>query len=136
MNRTHSIAMFSAMLAQHYGKKKLSAFNAAEIAIALTGAANAIADVETFACNGYKTEREDSHMARLCREGKHAECNEYAERLQREGAAYVEKRRAQINKRIAKILASHGLPSRDFKQTGIYGGLRFVADGRDWSIAA
>lgn len=135
MTRLQSIAMLSALLAQHYGPKKISAFNCAELAIELTSIANGIVNAETFATNGYKNERQDEYLNKLSRSSP-AEANKYSAELQQNGAAYVQKRRASLARKLARVLAKHELPTADFEESGLYGGVRFVADGREWSIAA
>lgn len=136
MTKTQSIAMLSALIAQHYGPRTVSAFTAADVSIKLTSIANSIVDVEEFHANGYKTERHDAHIAQLSREGRTAECNAYVDRLQRDGAAYVEKRRAALSRKLSRVLSAAGLPESDFKVSGLYGGVRFIGGGREWSIAA
>ena len=134
MTKTQSLAMLAALIAQHYGPKRVSAFTAGDVACKLQSLANAIVDNETWQCNGFKGDQEDKILAKLSRENP-TEANAYASRLWEEGSAAYERRKSLHRRRMVGILNHAELPVRDFEYSGLYCGIRFTADGRDFGIA-
>ena len=131
MKKSHSIPMLAAIIASHYGARKVSAFTAADTALKLTSLANAIVRNEEWYCNGFKTEYHDAMMARMSA----ADRNVLAHRLNTEGPITYEKTRLAQLRKLARILADAELPADDVKYVGLYGGLVFVAGGREFAIA-
>ena len=104
-SKTHKIAHLAALLAVHTTK---SAHTCADLAIKLNGLGAAISAVYTFECNGYKNDRQDQYLNKLSRTDKKAAIK-YCNKLNSEGAAYCEKRKAQIEKKLSAICADTGL---------------------------
>jgi hypothetical protein len=130
MTKNQSVSMLSALLASHYGQKKISAFTAADTAIKLNSLANSIMANEVWHCNGYKGEYEDAQMRKMTTE----QANAYQSRIWNDGADMYEKRKEAQKKRLAKIVGD--LPLSDFLYVGLYGGLQFTADNRTFIIGA
>lgn len=134
MTRSQSLAMLAALIAQHYGTKRVSAFTAADTACKLQSLANSIVDNEEWQCNGFKGDRENEILAKLSRTDPLA-ANAYASRIWAEGEKAYEARKVRQTRKLAKILERAELPAKDFQFTGLYCGVKFVADGRDWGVA-
>lgn len=128
MNKTQSIANLSALLAVHYGTFP---HIAAECAVKLTNLANAIVQNEEWSCNGFKNDAQDEFMRTLTRQNRTQELNEYADRIQTEGAAAYEANKEKHGKRLAKILQEYKLPADSVQLIGLYGGLQLVYSLKD-----
>ena len=135
MTKTHSTAMLSAMLATHCGAKQISAFTAAETAIALTSLANSIVDLETLRHNGFISAWHEDQFAKFTRVNDVASAKTMQSQINEQGDAYYAKRIPAMVRKLTRILAHAEIPASDFRIVGLYGGLKFVGGGRDWAVA-
>lgn len=136
MTRNQSIAMLAAIIAQHYGAKKVSAYTAADVSIKLHSLASSIIRNEEWYCNGFKHDGHYKLFAQYARDGNTQAANELSRRLNTEGPIAYEKAKTLHMKKLARILADAGLPASCVTYRGLYGGLTFVAGGRDFGMGA
>lgn len=134
MTRTQSLAMLAALIAQHYGAKKISAYTAADASIKLHSLASSIIRNEEWYCDGFKNDWHDKLFTQYARDGNTQAANELSRRLNTDGPIAYEKAKTMHKKKLARILADAGLPASCVTYRGLYGGLAFVAGGRDFSI--
>jgi len=128
-SKNFELAHLAAMLMQHTTSE--SAHTCAELALKLTSLSRSIVEVQTFACNGYKTEHQDKLLNKLSHEGKFDQANEYADKLWSEGAAYETKRNAQFDAKLQKLSVDYGL---NLQRAGL-SGIRWVYEpGREYFI--
>jgi hypothetical protein len=111
------LAQLSAMLARY--APNLSSYTCAELATKLRGISKSCIDVYTFECNGYKNEWQDNYINKLCHEKKINEANEYSAKIQNEGTAYCEKKKATIRKKLQKICDEYKLDIHTANLSGL-----------------
>lgn len=134
MTRTQSLAMLAALIAQQYGAKKVSAYTAAETSIKLHSLASSIVRNEVYYCNGFKHEGHDKLFAQYARDKNTQAANELQRRLNTDGPIAYEKAKTTHKKKLVRILAGAELPANCVTYRGLYGGLTFVAGGRDFCV--
>ena len=115
-SKNHKLAQLAAMLARSLPKE--SAHTCAGLAIRLTSIGASIERVETWACNGYKDERMDEHLNKLSRTDM-AAANAYATKINEDGEAYVSKRIAALEKKLAVIRTETGLDIKSADLSGV-----------------
>lgn len=125
---TFKIAHLAALMSRQC--PKISAYTCADIAQRLTSISSAIVAVYEFECNGYKNGWQDQHLNKLSRTDKKAAI-EYCNKLNSEGAAYCEKRKTALNKKLEKLATEHGLNLASADLSGV---LWAYADNREYYI--
>ena len=127
-SNNHNLAQLSAMLARHC--PNASAYTCASMAQELTAIGKAIAKAKTWECNGYKDEVMDRRLCRLSKLDVPA-ANAYAAKINDDGAAYVAKRMAALEKKLTAIRTETGL---DIKSAGLSGVCWTLPGGSEYFI--